>query len=270
MKNKRWFALALALCMLLPLAACSLKPAAPWPTLREGDGCLRQGRSLVRGNGDVSHETDINEHMRGQEWTLRIELPRVTSSVGKIVIDESLDFAGKLETDSNIRGAGLTRSYNLDRREIVLRGRENQWYAPTVLNFTVGVPVNKIIVNGAVEIDYSCPSVTEMSININGASTGRFAFGALESLRMEVNGAGDITLAGTAKLADMTLNGAGSVKAFDLTAVGAGVTINGAGGCEITATGTLDAEINGVGKVVYDGEPAVSRRIHGLGEVRAR
>ena len=263
MKNKRWLAVVLALCLVLPLAACNLKPAAPWPTLREG------GRS-VWGNGNVSQETDINEHMRGQEWTLRVEVARFTPGIVKLVIDESLDYAGRLETDSNMAEAGLQREYNLDKREIVLRGKPNQWYAPTVLNFTVGVPVNKIILNGALSIDYNCPSVTDCVVEINGASNGAFAFGALDTLRVDVNGTGSVALAGTAKLADLTINGAANIKGFDLIAEAAGAFINGAGSCEITATETLGAEINGLGKIVYAGEPAVSKRVHGLGEVKAR
>jgi len=262
MKCKQLAALALVLCLGLSLAACNLKPAAPWPeTLKPG--------KRVQGNGRMSSDTDINEFMRGQEWTLRVEVARFTPGVCKIVVDESLDFAGKLETDSNIK-AGLIHEYNLQKSEIVLRGEPNQWYAPTVLNFTVGVPVNKIILNGALSIDYNCPSVTDCVIEINGASEGKFTFGALDTLRVDVNGTGSVTLAGAAKLADLTINGAANIKGFDLIAEAASAFINGAGNCEITATETLDAEINGLGKVVYGGEPAVSKRIQGLGEVRAK
>ena len=270
-KSKRVPAILLALLLvLLLLPACELKPAAPFQLgpYREGGG--RGERQRVLGNGDVHDEIDINADMRGEEWTLRIEAARFTPGVAKIIIDESLSFAGKLETDSNLREAGLTREYNLSRREIVLRGKPNQWYAPTVLNFSVGVPVNRIIVNGAVKIEYDCPSVTECGLELNGAVNGNFKFGALKALRVDINGTGDCMFFGTSQRAEIELNGAAQVKAFGLTARDAAVTINGAGECEITAEDILRAEINGVGSVIYDGDPRVDRAVHGLGSVRKR
>jgi hypothetical protein len=270
MKYRRWFALVIILCMTLPLAACGLKPAAPWPTLRENESCAREGRSLVRGNGNVvEKKTPLPEDERG--YALRVMGISLRGSEGDIelVIDESLPCEVVLTADENI-AARISVEYNAGAGEIVIDLKQRVVFTPTKLTIVVGGPVRALDLNGAWRFTYDCPSVTACEASVNGAANGKFTFGALDALRVSVNGASDIRLAGTAKRADLTINGAANIKAFDLAAVSAGVTINGAGGCEITATGTLDAEINGVGKVVYGGEPAVSRRVHGLGEVRAR
>lgn len=262
--------LALALAALTLLAACELKPAAPFQLgpYREESGDSG-GRRWVRGSGDVSAETDVNAHMRGQEWTLRVDLPRITTGVAKIVVDESLPFAGKLETDSNIQ-AGLHKSYNLSKREIILRGEKDKWYAPTVLTFTVGLPVNRLIINGGWKLEYNCPGVTDCDIEINGAVDGDLKFGALDTLRLDINGASNCKLTGTAKRVEIEMDGAADISAFDLIAQEASVTLNGAGECEIMAEQTLRAEINGVGSVIYDGNPRVDKAVHGIGTVRKR
>ena len=275
MKYKRWFAIVIVICMTLPLAACHLKPAAPWPALREGspregESCLREGGSLVRGNGKVvERKTPLPEDERG--YALRVKGISLRGSAGDIelVIDESLPREVVLAADENI-AAYINVDYNAGAGEIVIDLKQRVVFTPTKLSIVVGAPVRALDVNGAWHFTYDCPSVTACEVSVNGASNGKLAFGALEALRVDVNGASDIKLAGTAKLANLTINGAANIRAFDLAAVAADVTINGAGDCEITATGILDAEINGVGKVVYDGQPAVSPHIRGLGEVRAR
>ena len=272
MKYRRWFALVIIFCMTLPLAACHLKPAAPWPAPREGESCLRESRSLVRGNGKiVEKKTPLPEDERG--YALRVMGISLRGNAGEgdieLVIDESLPREVVLTADENI-AARISVEYNAGVGEIVIDLKQRVVFTPTKLNIVVGGPVRELDLNGAWRFTYDCPSVTACEASINGAANGKLAFGALDALRVDVNGASDIRLAGTAKRADLTINGAANIKAFDLAAETADVTINGAGGCEITATGNLDAEINGVGKVVYDGQPAVSRRVHGLGEVRAR
>jgi len=271
MKIKRWFALALVLCMVLPLAACSLKPAAPWPTLREGG--LREGGQLVRGNGNVVvNKTSLPEDERG--YALRITGISLRGSRGneadiRLEIDEGLEREVVLTTDSNI-AERIHVAYNEAAGEIVIDMTQRVVFTPTQLTIIVGGPVRKLDLNGAWNFTYNCPGVTGCEASVNGASNGKFTFGALDALRVDVNGTGDIRLAGTAKQADLIINGAANIRAFDLTAVSADVTINGTGNCEITATSALDAQINGLGKVVYGGEPAVNKRVRGLGEVKAR
>ena len=261
MKCKQLAALALVLCLGLSLAACNLKPAAPWPET------LKPGKRVVRGSGEfLGWRIPLEENEQG--YTLRIT--GITLQGGgdvELVIDESLAREVMLTTDENI--AECIR-VDYDAEKIVIDLKERVILKPTKLTVTVGAPVRKLELNGAWDFTYDCPSVTACEVSINGACNGKFTFGTLESLRVGVNGASNITLAGAAKRADLTINGAADIKGFDLIAETARATINGAGGCEITATGTLDAEINGVGKIVYSGGPAVSKRVHGLGEVRAR
>ena len=266
MKHRRWFALALVLCLGVSLAACNLKPARPWPEIvKPGGG------ELVRGSGKV---VEVKTPLSGDAGEVSLRVKGITlrgggSSGVELVVDESLPREVVLTADDNI-AACIRVSYDAAAGAVTVDLNRQAAFAPTQLRIAVGAPVNDLDVNGAWRFTYDCPSVTDCEVAVNGAANGRLSFGALETLRVEVNGASDISLAGTAKRADLTINGAANIEAFDLTAEAADVTINGAGECEITATATLGAEINGVGEVTYAGDPAVSRRVHGLGQVKRK
>ena len=263
MKHKRFLALALALCVILPLAACNLKPAAPWPDLRPGG-------TLIRGSGNiVEAKTPLSGDTGGFSLRIKGISLRGSSAEVELVIDESLPREVVITADDNIAQC-ISVDYDSVTDEIKVDLNRRVVFAPTKLRITVGAPVTKLDVNGAWRFTYNCPGVTDCDAVINGAANGKFAFGALNTLRMDVNGACDIKLVGTAKRADLTINGAANIKAFDLAAEAADVTINGAGSCEITANATLDAQINGVGEVVYAGNPVVNKRIAGLGQVKQK
>ena len=63
--------------------------------------------------------------------------------------------------------------------------------------------------------------------------------------------------------------GAGKLEAFDLDSKDCDVTVGGLGGAEIYVTGKLNATIEGVGSIKYDGEPIdINTEIKGLGRIK--
>jgi len=265
MKYRRWLAFALALCLMLPLAACNLKPAAPWPEV------LKPGARLVRGSGNVVEvKTPLSGDAGG--FALRMKGISLRTSIHtevELVIDESLPREVVVTADDNVAEC-VSVKYDAATGEITVDMSRSLVISPSRLRIAVGAPVKALDINGAWDFTYDCPGVRDCGITVNGACDGECAFGALDSLRVQVNGASDITLKGAAKRADFTINGAADISAFGLAAEDAFVALHGAGSCELTATGTLDVEINGVGDVTYAGHPKVSKRIHGVGEVRAK
>ena len=264
MKYKRLAILAIALCLALPLAACSLKPAGPWPE------ALKPGGRLIQGSGSVVEvKTPLSEDVHG--FALRITgiSLRGSKTDVELVIDESLEREVVLTADDNIAEC-IKVDYSAASGEIVIDLTHRVIFTPTKLAIAVGAPVRKLDLNGAWRFTYNCPSVKECEVSIHGAANGDFTFGALDKLVLGVNGTGSIKLAGAAKQADLTVDGAANIRAFDLAAESAKVTINGTGNCDVTATETLFADINGLGKVTYDGDPEVNWDIDGLGKVEAR
>ena len=353
MKHKRLFALALVLCMTLPLAGCKLKPAATWESLRPTLENLRPGGAEpVKGSGNVVDvETPLPADVGGVALRLEGFSFRGSGTLEMaLVIDESLDRKIVLTADDNI-AKRISVRYDAVAGEIYVGPEDHrEVFSPTRIRVTVGAPVREIYADGLWKISYDCPGVKDcrltvegtvngdftfgdldsLDMNFNGLSTvnmncqsvkncdlavdgtlngdftfgetdrlkmifsglstvnmncastrdcdltvdgslnGKFGFGEMDSLDATISGLGTMRLAGTARRAVLRIDGGGSISAFDLTAQEADVSIEGLGSCEITAERSLNASIDGGGRITYAGDPAVTKRVDGLGSIRAK
>lgn len=75
-------------------------------------------------------------------------------------------------------------------------------------------------------------------------------------------------LKGVAESLDVKVTGAAHVDADDLKTKDVTFYIEGVGTGSVYATQTLDAKIEGVGKIKYKGDPRVTQSIDGLGSVK--
>jgi hypothetical protein len=67
------------------------------------------------------------------------------------------------------------------------------------------------------------------------------------------------------------VNGAGNLDLRRLAAAQARVVVNGTGNVDVDASDRLDATVNGVGNIEYQGKPKVlNTAIHGIGSIRPR
>jgi hypothetical protein len=88
-------------------------------------------------------------------------------------------------------------------------------------------------------------------------------------LRVHLSGAGLVKISGETEELDLNLSGAGSVKAFNLESRSCRVVVSGLGGAEVNVTENLEASIEGVGGIQYEGNPPhVNSVINGLGKIR--
>jgi hypothetical protein len=260
----------LALCALLLLGACTTTVGG-------------RGVGLVRGNGNVVAREftldvpDFAPPEQGERWdTLHfsvLDLNMHHRNFGNnrsnvLIFDESLGNTVVITTDENLHD-----EFNVtaEGSRFRLSGRGARM-VPTQLTIETGLPFTHLDINGAWNITYRHTGVPHADIRIAGAANGDFAFGQLQSdLRIQVDGAGSITLQGKGPRLRIELNGAGSLRAFDFIADAADVTTNGAGSAEVHAVHRLDADINGVGNITYDGNPGEGRRnVSGIGRIRAR
>lgn len=90
-----------------------------------------------------------------------------------------------------------------------------------------------------------------------------------EFIKVMLSGAGVVKIAGVTDRQELNLSGAGSLKALNLESRSCKVAVSGLGGAEIYVTGDLDARIEGIGGIKYDGNPLnVKTEINGLGKIR--
>ncbi len=82
-----------------------------------------------------------------------------------------------------------------------------------------------------------------------------------------LKGVGEIELAGKTVRHDVEISGTGKVNALMLESAEVHVRSKGVGECLVHATGKLDIDASGIGKVKYRGNPEVSSKQSGLGSI---
>ena len=106
-------------------------------------------------------------------------------------------------------------------------------------------------------------------VSLAGAVNGNMNL-QVDSLEINLAGASNLLLSGSANALNIHSAGASNISAFEMTATNATINVAGAGNVDIYATDTLHVSIAGIGQVVYDGEPQVTRSVAGLGTIERR
>ena len=91
----------------------------------------------------------------------------------------------------------------------------------------------------------------------------------LKANKFDVIGEGGVKFVfdGIADELNASISGAGYLDASELKARKCDITIEGVGAGCVYVSGTLNASINGVGKIRYKGDPQVTKKIEGIGVV---
>lgn len=119
---------------------------------------------------------------------------------------------------------------------------------------------------GPLELRIGLPSLN--AVSINGAGNVKISGIAGAGLSLVLQGAGNLVATGTAPLLNARINGAGNMDLSGLEAIDATVAVYGAGSLSTRATGSLVAEVNGVGTIRYAGPPQkLDTRINGIGSI---
>ncbi len=93
-----------------------------------------------------------------------------------------------------------------------------------------------------------------LTIKLSGAGNINLPIEA-KKLIADISGAGNIKINGKTDYQEVTVNGAGEYKGYDLASLNTTTRISGAGNVAITVTGTLEGRISGAGNLHYKGKP---------------
>lgn len=115
-------------------------------------------------------------------------------------------------------------------------------------------------------VDITLPDLQEVevmgggAINVTNLKTDKF--------KLKISGIAKAALAGEVNLFDANISGAAQVVADPLIAKESDVKLSGSGNVSVYASKKLKVHVNGIGKVIYYGEPRdVDQKISGTGEV---
>jgi|GEM_PF-1009233 len=185
-----------------------------------------------------------------------------------IRINEAKRNAVILSTDENIAET-LHITVDQANKEINIAGNKRVLYNKANLSITIGVPVNAITIDGGYDIDFDTGSVSSFRMTINGACTGKVKIGSISNFNLMINGASNIDLIGNCKNSNITVNGASNIHAFNLLSRTCNIQVNGATTCNIFVSEELKARINGLGTIIYNGNPkTVDQKVAGMGVIK--
>lgn len=121
--------------------------------------------------------------------------------------------------------------------------------------------------SGAAEVNASGFTNEELFVYVAGAGSCDLNID-VPIVKLDVSGAAEIEMQGTAQTVVINLSGAASFDAEDYLVRDMTLVLAGAAAAEVNVSGQLDVNISGVGSVEYKGEPKVLRkRISGAGVV---
>jgi hypothetical protein len=144
--------------------------------------------------------------------------------------------------------------------------------------------VTTTVENHVLTIGLQSGSYTKVTVNVYVSmksvelleliGTGKFTVidpFRMNTLTCRIQGAGSMTLRGSADEQLVEIQGVGDVHSFDLEAARCTVVLSGTGSAEVKATQRLDATISGVGSIVYDGNPhELNQQVSGVGTIHRR
>lgn len=120
-----------------------------------------------------------------------------------------------------------------------------------------------------IKIVLSSASLADVKLNGGISLTARQLSGS--DLKLESNGASDISVDGSVTNLEVNLSGASRLNAKSLPTRNATLSLTGASFGDVTVTETLDASIAGAGVLTYSGNPkSVEKHVSGAGSIRPR
>ena len=123
-------------------------------------------------------------------------------------------------------------------------------------------------ISGDPRVIVTVPALRTFSMEGAGETTLRNITG--DRFDVRYRGAGSMTIEGTVKQLKLQAQGVGEVDARKLIAQDANVNFQGIGSVEIYASGKLDAQVSGMGELLYYGHPkTVNKSVSGIGSVKA-
>ena len=214
---------------------------------------VKDGNTEVTAMGGVSR-VSVNEGCVSGSGKRKVEKRKV-SSFNKIDIDGVFDVKIELQKKQGV--------------EII--GDDN--ILPYIVTKSSG---DTLVITSSKSI---CPSLS-LQVNISqeniekldadGSNDINISRIKNKSFLLNLNGAGDVRASGKTGEFTVKISGSGSLRARDLHAENAGISVVGAGDAEVYAAGKLDASIDGAGDIVYFGAPKkVSKRVTGIGDIES-
>lgn len=179
-----------------------------------------------------------------------------TRSLGNFNSIDNFIFADILITQGSLEDVIIEAQQNiLDQLNTVVASDE--------LRLTVDRCID---IDEAIKVHITIPDIRSLMLTGVGDFIAQNEFD-LTDLSVTLTGVGDFNLQGTTTNFDISMVGAGDVKAFALNADICDINLTGTGDAEVFVKDELDVTITGTGSVFYKGDPTITSNITGTGSL---
>ena len=166
-------------------------------------------------------------------------------------------------------GAG---TLTIIKGELILGFQANWWQSAIIptqgIHYALTVKdLSEITINGAADLDMYDFETDSLTIEVNGAGKITVTNLTARDFEFEINGTANSQLSGEVENLAIQVNGMGNVSAGSLLASSADIEINGLGNGTVWVTDSLSVSISGGGSLNYYGYPTISQNISGAGEI---
>ena len=211
--------------------------------------------TAIVGSREITSETRVVESFHSI---------RVTNAAD-VTITQSDTQSVTIRTDTNILPLIGTK---VEHGCLVISGLEEN-LKPSELTIEITVPeLNAIDVPGVADVR-SRGKIKAESFEIGIAGTADVNLSLdVEKLQTRITGVADLRVDGRAGAHLIRINGVGKVHAYEVETRTIEATISGQGTCEVNVAEKLDIEISGMGTLTYKGNPAITKKVTGIGSVR--
>jgi Putative auto-transporter adhesin, head GIN domain/Outer membrane protein beta-barrel domain len=178
------------------------------------------------------------------------------SDANSITINADQNTGSKIKTEVIEGILNITSSDNIKNENLV------------IINITLQT-LNKLSVSGSAEVkttnQFNCNK-----ISIESGSAGNLYLDLkANEIQCKMNGIGDVTLTGTAQKLNANVSGAGDLRASNFEVDTAKINVSGIGSARINVKNSLDADVSGLGSIIYKGKPTNRNiTISGTGSIR--
>lgn len=168
------------------------------------------------------------------------------ASAGNVIVSEGSSQSIRVEADDNIIDEVITEKVN----GMLKVGLKNKSYSNINVKVYVSLfKVQRLEIQGAGNIK----SEEELGV---------------DSLYLLINGAGNIEVKGSGNFLNCLINGAGNIESQQFVTKECIAVTKGVGNCTVNVTEKLNARVEGVGSIIYYGNPPdVSTSITGVGNI---
>lgn len=160
----------------------------------------------------------------------------------------------------------------VEGRELIVRPKQRGWirsWSADDVNLVIELrQLSELKLSGSGDLRSDSLKANSLRMSVSGSGDVDIDELAIANLELVISGSADVALSGAADDQSVRISGSADYMAADLSSQTARVRISGSADALLQVSDTLDAKVSGSGTVRYAGDPAVTRRVSGSGEIR--